>query len=413
MEYPGSAEERARDHHAVDLRRPLADAAHARLAVPALERKFLRHTVGAVDLYGGVDDAPQHLARVELGHRGLDPRVLAPIGLPGAVPDEIAARPDLHLGVRQHPLDRLALAERGAERGALLGVRDRHAVRSDGDAQIAGRVREAVLHQEIEGEVEPLPLGAHQVLGRHLTVLQRDVVRDLGGPDDLDGRRGEAGRALLDDEARDAAAAFGLVGARPDEPPRSLVGAGGEDLATVQHPAIAALLGPGLDRAGGIGAAGGLGDAEERLQAVANGRDGVLLDLRLAAGPDRRWRIAAEDAAAWVVETHPVLRHLLEGHAHREGVEAAAAVLLGGAQRPQARSFRLGRNAPAIVIGQLRRVGVDALLDGNDLVAHDSTDLLAQRQELVRQPEAGELHRFMAALRPAGFRPAGLPRGPR
>src|SRR5262245_25239968 len=295
MKYPRSAEERARDDHAMHLRRPLADAAHARLAVPALEREFLRHAVGAVDLYGGVDDAPQHLARVELGHRGLDPRVLAPIGLPRAVPDEIAAGPDLHLGVRQHPLDRLALAERGAERGALLGVCDRHAVRGDGHAEIAGRVWEAVLHQEIEGEVEPLPLSAHQVLGGHLTVLQRDVVRDLGGPDDLDGRRGEAGRALLDDEARDAAAAFGLVGTRPDEPPRRLVGARGEDLATVQHPAIAALLGPGLDRAGGIGAAGGLGDAEERLQAVANGRDGVLLDLRLAAGPDRRWRLGAED----------------------------------------------------------------------------------------------------------------------
>src|SRR5262249_35701812 len=123
---------------------------------------------------------------------------------------------------------------------------------------------------------------------------------------------------------------------------------------------------------------------------------------------DRRWWIAAEDAAARVVETHPVLRHLLEGHAHREGIEAAAAVLLGGAQRPQARGFRLGRNALAIVIGQLRRVGVDTLLDGNDLVAHDSTDLLAQRQELVRHPEAGELHRFMRCRRDSA--PAGLPR---
>src|SRR5207247_898982 len=85
--------------------------------------EFLRNAVGAVDLHRGVDDAPQHLARVELGHRGLDSRILAAVGLPGAVPDEIAARPDLHLGVREHPLDRLALAERRAEGRALLGDR--------------------------------------------------------------------------------------------------------------------------------------------------------------------------------------------------------------------------------------------------------------------------------------------------
>src|SRR5262245_39022185 len=311
MKYPPSAEERARDDHAVNLGRPLADAAHARLAVPALERKFLRDAVGAVDLHGGVDDAAQHLARVELGHRRLDPRVLAPVGLPGAVPDDVAARADLDLGVGEHPLDGLALAERRAERGALLGVGDRHAVRGDGDAQIASRVREAVLHQEVEGQVEPLSLGADEILGGNLAVLQRDVVRDLGGPDDLDGLRGEPRCALLEDEARDAATALGLVGARPHESPRRLVGARGEDLATIQHPAVAALLGPGLDGAGRIGASGRLGDREERLQTISDGRDGVLLDLRLVAGPDRRRRIATEDAAARIVETHPVLRHLL------------------------------------------------------------------------------------------------------
>src|SRR4029453_4706539 len=124
-----SAEERAGDDHEVDLRRPLADSAHARLAVPALERELLRHAVGAVNLHGGVDDAPQHLARVELGHRRLDARVLAAVGLPGTVPDDVAARANLDLGVGEHPLDGLALAERRTERGALLGVRDRHAMR--------------------------------------------------------------------------------------------------------------------------------------------------------------------------------------------------------------------------------------------------------------------------------------------
>ena len=60
----------------------------------------------------------------------------------------------------------------------------------------------------------------------------------------------------------------------------------------------------------------------------------------LRAGPDRRRRIAAEDAAARIVEAHAVLRHLLERHAHREGVEPAAAVLLRRAERPEPRGLR-------------------------------------------------------------------------
>src|SRR5712664_4674435 len=77
------AEERARDDHAVHFRRALADAAHARLAIPALEGELLGDAVAAVDLDGGVDDASEHLARVELGDGGLYPRVLAAVGLPG------------------------------------------------------------------------------------------------------------------------------------------------------------------------------------------------------------------------------------------------------------------------------------------------------------------------------------------
>src|SRR5207237_3631943 len=117
-----SAEELARDDHAMHLRRPLADAPHARLAIPALERELLGHAVAAVNLHGGVDHAPEHLARVELGDGGLHARVLAAIGLPRAFPDEPAARAQLHLGVCQHPLNGLALAEWHAERRALLGV---------------------------------------------------------------------------------------------------------------------------------------------------------------------------------------------------------------------------------------------------------------------------------------------------
>src|SRR2546428_13758815 len=72
----GSAEQRARDHHAVHFGRALADAPHARLTVPAVERKLLAHAVAAVGLDRGVHVAPEHLARVEPDDRHLNARVL-------------------------------------------------------------------------------------------------------------------------------------------------------------------------------------------------------------------------------------------------------------------------------------------------------------------------------------------------
>src|SRR5947207_3398156 len=111
------------------LRGPFADTADAGLAIPALQRKFLRHAIAAVDLHGGVDHAPEHLARVELGDGCLDARIFAAVRFPRTFPDEPATRAKLHLGVGEHPLDRLALRELLAERLALLRVLDRHAMR--------------------------------------------------------------------------------------------------------------------------------------------------------------------------------------------------------------------------------------------------------------------------------------------
>src|SRR5262249_3574162 len=100
---------------------PLPARAPPPLAIPAFQRELLGDTVTAVNLHGGVDHAPQHLARVELGDRRLDARILAAVGFPGALPDQPAARAQLDLGVGEHPLNGLALAERRAERRALLG----------------------------------------------------------------------------------------------------------------------------------------------------------------------------------------------------------------------------------------------------------------------------------------------------
>src|SRR2546430_16951024 len=92
------------------LGRALADATHARLAIPAFQRELLGHPVAAVDLDGAVDDAAEDLARVDLCDRGLHARVLAAVGLPRAVPAEPARGAQLHLAVVVRPLDRLARA---------------------------------------------------------------------------------------------------------------------------------------------------------------------------------------------------------------------------------------------------------------------------------------------------------------
>src|SRR5207247_10668842 len=123
---------------------------------------------------------------------------------------------------------------------------------------------EAILHEEVERQVEPLPFLANQRVGGQHAVLERDVVGDRGGADRADVLPREARRARLDDEARDAAAALLLVAAREDDPPPGAVDVGDEDLAPVQHPVVAALLLARLAGPGGVGAARPPGDRGER-----------------------------------------------------------------------------------------------------------------------------------------------------
>jgi hypothetical protein len=52
------------DDHPMHFRGAFADATDARLAIPALERKFLAHAVTAVNLHRAIDHAAEHLARI-------------------------------------------------------------------------------------------------------------------------------------------------------------------------------------------------------------------------------------------------------------------------------------------------------------------------------------------------------------
>ncbi len=85
-----------------------------------------------------------------------------------------------------------------------------------------------------------------------------------------------------------------------------------------------------------------------------------------------------------------MLRHRLQDHAHAEGIEPAAAVLLGSRQRPQSGRLGLGGEAQEVLAGDLGRVRVEGLLEGDDLLLHESADLLAQQAQLLRKREARE-----------------------
>jgi len=85
-----------------------------------------------------------------------------------------------------------------------------------------------------------------------------------------------------------------------------------------------------------------------------------------------------------------VLRHRLEHHAHAERIEPAAAVLLAGAEGPQPRRLGLGGKAHEVLARDLGRVGIDGLLERNDLVLDEPPDLIAEQAQLFREREAGE-----------------------
>src|SRR5256714_3200061 len=213
-------------HQLVDLRRALVDDRRARVAEVALDAVLGRVAVRAEDLDRVVRSREGRLRRVPLRERGLarvppalvlHPRRLHDEELRGLVAEH-------HRG--DHVLDELELADRLPERPALARVLDRALEAGADDAARAGGDGEAPLVEPVHRDLEALPLLAHEVLGRHLDVLEEELARGAG-PDAelvLRVRRREAGRALLDDEGRDALVLRGRVGLREDE---RVVGDGG------------------------------------------------------------------------------------------------------------------------------------------------------------------------------------------
>src|SRR3954470_6220541 len=102
-----AAEQIARDHHAVHLGWPFADALDAHLAIPAFQRHFARDAKPAEHLDAAVDDLAGDFGRVHFADRRIDLDVLPEIALPGSLIHKQPRGAQLDLAIGDHPLDRL------------------------------------------------------------------------------------------------------------------------------------------------------------------------------------------------------------------------------------------------------------------------------------------------------------------
>src|SRR4051794_2547170 len=114
-----------RDHHALDLVRPLAYLEDLLVAVQARDRVLVHEAVTAVDLEPPVRGAVRQLPGEQLRHRGDAAEVPPLVLLPRRPVDEPASRLDLRSDVDELLLHRLELRDRPPELLALLRVRER------------------------------------------------------------------------------------------------------------------------------------------------------------------------------------------------------------------------------------------------------------------------------------------------
>src|SRR5205085_14590 len=178
-------QELAADHHALDLRGPLADQKQRRVAIEALDLVLLGVAVAAVDAQALLHAEVPRLRGEELGHPSLEVGALARILQAAGAQRQQPRGLDLRRHVGELELDRLVFGDRLAERFSLLGVAQRQLQRALGDTYAArGHVDAAHLqgvHHLGEALVQAGLLAAEDVLGRAAVAVEHE----LGGLDSL------------------------------------------------------------------------------------------------------------------------------------------------------------------------------------------------------------------------------------
>src|SRR3954447_15687973 len=384
------------DHHALDLRGPLADQQQRRVAVEALDLVLLRVAVAAVDAEAFFDAVLAGLRGEELGHPGLEVGALAGVLHPRRFAGDEAGGLELGRHVGELELDRLVGGDRLAEGLPFLAVAEGELERPLADADAAGGDVDAAdlerVHHLHEALAEAGLLAAEDALGRAAVA----VVDQLGRLDALvahllDLRRhvqalevalaGFGPGLLLGDEAgHPLVRRVGLgVVLHQHEDDAGAEAVGDPHLLAVQLPvAVLALLGGRLD-ALDVGADLGLGEREGGADLAGRHlRQEVILllvgaELHQQVGADE---VGVDDAG----DRDPAARELFDDHRVGGQVEPHAAVLLGNGDPEEAELFHLldDRLREGILVVVVLGVGDDLLVgeladhfdDGFLLVGH-------------------------------------------
>ena len=400
----------------MDFARPFADPADAHLAVPALEREVLGHSVPAVDLDRPVDDPAGAFGGQELGHRRLRAERLAPLRLARRCQGRPAGRSDIDLVVDHHPLDRLAGGERSAEGLPLLGVVDAHRLGGDRDADTTGGIRDALARQPVVGDREALADLAQHIGVGHAGVLELQFGPIVARPQSVDhAAHVEPGRVGIDYEAGDAAAALRGIGAGEDDAEVGPIGAGDEDLRAGDQPVIAVADRPGADRPRRVGAARGFGKAEEAALFTAQHREQVALLLIVVGLVELRQARAAEGAEARRIESGAMLRGFDGDQGLGDDVDVRTAEFWRNSQAIKSHPAD-DLDQPRLIIRlESGRVRVELGFQWDHLLAHETAHLVDDqgllwahfevhgvlRQPGVRRP----IRRRASAPLPAGSAP--------
>ncbi len=189
------------------------------------------------DLHGLVDDFPGHLGGENFEHGDFAAHVAALIDFPRGVVGHQPAGVDARGRIGHPPLDGLALGQRHAEGHALRRIFAHHVERALRHADARAGHFEAPRRKPDLHRREAVSFLAEQLRFRHAAIFQRDFVGEMAADHRDSSQHVEAGRALVDQERRDAAArAFALVGDRHQDGEVGFARAADPDLAAVDHP---------------------------------------------------------------------------------------------------------------------------------------------------------------------------------
>ena len=197
-------------------------------------------------------------------------------------------------GIRDHPLDRLALCERLAKGVAGIGVGDGQIQRTLGAADGLRAMGQAAGVQEFPGQLPALADAADDLAGRYAHVFEQQFPGLVGRHQVERLPQPHARRAAVDQKTRHAQV-FAIdprAGKQLHE--IGLVGAGDEDLGAVDDEIAAVGHGGGF-HAGGVRAGLGLGQRKAGALVAANDRHQVLRLLAGIAVKQHRPKVRRED----------------------------------------------------------------------------------------------------------------------